>query len=168
MQILSVDSHVRHMAWASINVSTETVLSTGTVRAPKGLTQQECQDFWHAYARNPAMLGLPILPEWQSAVHLLVEIPDHLKSRSNKQLCDLVALAMCASCLCQGFSNSNRGYSQVRPREWKGRTGKDATKQEVVAICGKKAGRWPEHQIDAAAIGLWWSRQVKHPQTKVA
>lgn len=163
MQILAIDPHVRHMAWAVIVMESEKVLDTGVIRVPKGLTQQECQDFWHTYARNPALLGKSAPESWEHVVHLAIEIPDHLKNRSNKQLQDLVALAMCVSSFCQGYAGgeNTRTYDQVQPRDWKGRVSKQTTRLEMVAICGKRAQKWTEHVVDAAALGLWWSRKAK-------
>tara|TARA_Y100001938_G_scaffold142502_2_gene213876 strand:+ start:35852 stop:36325 length:474 start_codon:yes stop_codon:yes gene_type:complete len=150
------------MAWAVIDVGAEKVMDCGTVRAPKGLTQQQCQDYWHAYARNPALLGEKMPVSWAMTCHLVIEIPDHLKSKSNKQLQDLVALAMCVSTLCQGYvANGTKSYDQIPPREWKGRKSKESTQAEVLAACGKQSKKWSEHVTDAAAIGLWWSRRTK-------
>ena len=159
MLILAVDPHVRHMAYAVVNVEAERVLGVGTVRAPKGLTQQGCQDYWHGYAMNPSLVDKDDVSG--GACHLAIEIPDHLKNRSNKQLQDLVALAMCVSAFCQGWSRKIRTYDQVQPRDWKGRATKERTRMEVLAACGRKAKKWTEHQTDAAALGLWWCRNAK-------
>ena len=169
MQILAVDPHVRHMAWAIINMDTEAVLSTGTIRAPKGMTQAECQDFWYGYCKNAAILGYTWPEGFAETVHLVIEIPDHLKSRSNKQLCDLVALSMCVATFCQGYTSVGlRSYDQVQPRTWKGRVSKAHTNAEVRAICGARVAKWTDHVIDAAAIGLWWCRRSKLSLFKVA
>ena len=166
MQILAVDPHVRHMAWAIIDTNSElagrpekSVLEVGVLRAKRALTQQECQDYWAAYAMNPALVGKE--PFARNSVHLVMETPDHLKNKSNKQLCDLVALAMCAAAFCQGWSQNRatvRTYDQVRPRDWKGRVTKEHTANEVRMLCGKKSEKWTDHQMDAVALGMWWCR----------
>jgi hypothetical protein len=160
MLILAVDSHVRSMAWAMVQVETEKPMGVGTVKAPKGLTQQGCQDFWNGFAANPSTHGYT--DPFDGACHLAIEIPDHLKSKSNKQLQDLVALGMCAAAFCQGWTAHTRTYDQVQPRDWKGRKTKEATRFEMEAACGKsRATTWTEHEVDAVALGLWWCRNAK-------
>mgnify|MGYP003627164208 CR=1 FL=1 len=176
MQILAVDPHVRHMAWAIIDTDAETsgyasraVVDVGILKAKRALSQQECQDYWAAYALNPSLVGKP--PFAELSVHLVIETPDHLKNKSNKQLCDLVALGMCAAAFCQGWSQCKktvRTYDQVKPREWKGRTTKQHTADRVRMLCGKKSEKWTDHQMDAVALGMWWCRKNFGPKVQVA
>ena len=176
MQILAVDPHVRHMAWAIIDTDAEAsgradraVLDVGVLKAKRALTQQECQDYWAAYALNPALVGKEEFAGL--SVHLVMETPDHLKNKSNKQLCDLVALAMCAAAFCQGWGQHGktvRTYDQVRPRDWKGRATKEHTANQVRMLCGKKSEKWTDHQMDAVALGMWWCRKHFGPKVQVA
>jgi hypothetical protein len=154
------------MDYALINFEAEKLLNVGTVTVPKGLTRPQCQDFWFAWAQNPAIVGYD--PIHGAAVHLVAEIPDYLKKPSNQMLQSLVAQAMCTAALCQGWTAHARTYDQYQPREWKGRKSKEKTLVEIRAICGKKADKWTDHQVDAAALGLWFCRNAKQSFQNVA
>ena len=155
MNILSIDPHLRHMDCAIV-AEDETVewIATASVDS-KGAQLANIVESWHIWARDFTCDGCEF-------GMVYVEIPDHIKGKgSNKQVVDLISVALCVGSVTAGFVNNGYKVNLVQPREWKGRKSKAQTDLELRAIVGPKIKEWTEHQKDAADLGLSVMRAIK-------
>jgi hypothetical protein len=146
--ILSIDPHMRSMAWAVIDYDTGAPVKSGTNKLPASYSIPElCKEWGRWYYDHFTTL------ERVTVQLVVVEIPDHVRRGINAT--SIIKQSISVGALLVSFDR--RCIEVVMPREWKGRAKKDATDAEAERVLHALSSNivMTQHETDAYMMGRW-------------